>query len=52
LDKLPDGRVVLKASRPTGTIDGFLGLLTGKTKKIASIDEINDAAATGWAGRK
>jgi AbrB family looped-hinge helix DNA binding protein len=52
LDKLPDGRVVLKASRPTGTIDGFLGLLTGKTKKIASIDEINDAAATGWTGRK
>jgi bifunctional DNA-binding transcriptional regulator/antitoxin component of YhaV-PrlF toxin-antitoxin module len=32
LQKLPDGRVVLKVSRPAGTIDGFLGLLAGKTK--------------------
>jgi antitoxin PrlF len=52
LQKLPDGRVVLKASRPAGTIDGFLGLLAGKTKKIATIDEINDAAAAGWAGQE
>jgi len=49
LEKLPDGRVMLKASQPTGAIEGFLGLLAGKTKKIATIDEINDAAATGWA---
>jgi bifunctional DNA-binding transcriptional regulator/antitoxin component of YhaV-PrlF toxin-antitoxin module len=27
LDKLPDGRVALRAARPPGTIDGFLGLL-------------------------
>ena len=52
LEKLPDGRVMLKASRPTGEIEGFLGLLAGKTKKIATIDEINDAAVTGWARRK
>ena len=52
LDKLPDGRVMLKASRPTGAIDGFLGLLAGKTKKIATLEEINDAAASGWTGRK
>ena len=52
LDKLPDGRIVLKATRPSGAIDGFLGLLAGKTKKIATLDEINDAAAAGWAGRK
>jgi antitoxin PrlF len=49
LDKLPDGRVTLKAARPTGTIDGFVGLLAGKTRKIATLDEINDAAAAGWA---
>ena len=52
LDKLPDGRVTLKAVRPTGTIDGFLGFLAGKTKKIATIDEIKDAAAAGWAGQE
>jgi bifunctional DNA-binding transcriptional regulator/antitoxin component of YhaV-PrlF toxin-antitoxin module len=52
LDKLPDGRVILTAKRPAGTIDGFLGLLAGKTKKVAPLDEIRDAAAAGWAGRK
>lgn len=49
LDKLPDGRVALKAARPAGAIDGFLGLLAGKTRKVATLDEINDAAAAGWA---
>ena len=51
LDKLPDGRVALKAARPAGTIGGFVGLLAGKTKKVATLDEINDAAAAGWAGK-
>jgi AbrB family looped-hinge helix DNA binding protein len=52
LDKLPDGRVTLRAMRPSGTIDGFLGLLAGKTKKIATLDEINEAAAANWAGQE
>jgi antitoxin PrlF len=52
LDKLPDGRVTLRAKRPAGTIDGFLGLLAGKTNKRATLDEINDAAAKGWSGRR
>lgn len=52
LDKLPDGRVALRAAKPPGTIDGFLGLLAGKTKKVATLDEINEAAAAGWAGTK
>ena len=52
LDKLPDGRVTLRAMRPAGTIDGFLGLLAGKTKKVATLDEINEAAAANWAGQE
>lgn len=52
LDKLPDGRVALRAARPPGTIDSFLGLLAGKTTKIATLDEINAAAAAGWAGEE
>jgi AbrB family looped-hinge helix DNA binding protein len=36
LDKLPDGRVALRAARPSSTIDGFLGLLAGRTKKVAT----------------
>ncbi len=52
LDLLPDGRCVLKAAQRTGTIDSFIGLLSDRTKKIASIEEINAASALGWAGKK
>lgn len=52
MDKRPDGEVVLKAARPTGKIDAFLGLLANKTSKVATLEEINDAAAAGWAARK
>lgn len=52
LDLLPEGRAALKAARPAGTITGFIGLLAGKTPKVATIEEINDAAAKGWAGEK
>jgi bifunctional DNA-binding transcriptional regulator/antitoxin component of YhaV-PrlF toxin-antitoxin module len=52
LDLLPDGRGVLKAARPIGSISAFVGLLAGRTKKVATIEEISDAAARGWAGRK
>ena len=52
LDLLPGGRGILRAARPTGTIDGFVGLLAGRTKKIATIEEINAATAQGWAGKK
>ena len=52
LDKLPDGRVSLRAARPAGTIEDFLGLLAGKTATAASLDEIDEAAASGWTGRE
>jgi AbrB family looped-hinge helix DNA binding protein len=52
LDKLPDGRVALRAAKPSGKIDAFLGLLAGKSKKVATLEEINEAAAAGWAGEE
>jgi hypothetical protein len=52
LDLLPDGRGLIRAARPAGKIDNFVGMLAGKTKKVASIEEMNEAAATGWAGKK
>jgi len=52
LSLLPDGRAELRAARPTGAIESFLGLLAGKTKKVATIEEINEAAAAGWAGEQ
>ncbi len=52
LDLLPDGRAMLKAARRDATIDGFIGLLAGRTKKVATIEEIGEATAQGWAGKE
>lgn len=49
-DKLPGGEVRIRALRKAGTIDGFIGLLAGKTAKPMSIEEMNEAIAAGWAG--
>ncbi len=51
LDLLPDGRGMIRAAKPTGKIQDFFGVLAGRTKKVATIEEINQAAADGWAGR-
>jgi hypothetical protein len=32
-----------------GTINSFLGLLARRTRKIANLDEMSDAAAAGWS---
>ncbi len=52
LNLLPDGRGMLKAAQPTGTIDSFVGLLSNRTKKIATIEEMNEIVARGWAGKR
>ena len=52
LDLLPDGRGLVRAARPSGTIEDFIGMLAGKTTKVATIEEMNEAAARGWAGLK
>jgi antitoxin PrlF len=39
------------SARPTRTIHDFIGCLAGKTKKIAMLDEINEAIERGWAGQ-
>lgn len=52
LEKLPGGELRVRAARPVGSIDGFLGLLADKTNKVATIEEMNEAAAAGWAGER
>jgi hypothetical protein len=52
LDKLPDGPMQPPGSKPSGTIDGFFGLLAGKTNKVATLDEITEATEAGWAGQE
>lgn len=49
LDLLPEGKAALKAAR-TGTIEDFFGLLAGKTSIVATLEEIDEAIAQGWAG--
>ena len=52
LDLLPEGRAMLKAAQPSGTIDDFIGLLAGKSKKRLTIEEIKEISASGWARKK
>jgi len=51
LDMLPDGELRLKAARNAGTIDAFIGCLAGRTKKVATIEEMNEVIASSWAGK-
>ncbi len=51
-DKLPNGELRVKAARPVGTIDSFIGRHAGKVGKPLTIEEMSDIAAAGWAGEK
>lgn len=50
--ELTEGRIEVRAAKPAGSLKRFSGLLAGKSKKVATVEEINEAAAKGWAGRK
>jgi AbrB family looped-hinge helix DNA binding protein len=53
VDKLPDGRIEVKAAGPTGKISDAFGLLKVKRKgRPLSIEDINDIAAKGWSGKR
>lgn len=50
VDALPDRRLAISPSRPKGSIEDFFGILAGRTDKIATIEEMNEAIGKGWAG--
>ena len=52
VDKLPDGRIEVKAARPAGKISDAFNFLKKKKGASLSIEEINKIAARGWAGRR
>jgi AbrB family looped-hinge helix DNA binding protein len=53
VEKLPDGRIEVKASRPVGKISDVFGALKDKRKgRALSIEEINETAAKAWAGKR
>lgn len=51
-DKLPDGRIVVRAATREGDIKAFIGCLAKKTRRKLTIEEISRKAAEGWAGEK
>lgn len=51
-DKLPGGELRVRAARPTGTIENFIGRHAGKMKKPMTIEEMNEIIASGWAGEE
>ena len=52
VDTLPDGQLAVRAARGKGRWEDVFGILAGKTDKVATIEEINEAIARGWAGLK
>lgn len=51
-DKLPDGRIVVKAMGQDGNIADFVGCLAGGRTTKLSIDEMKEIASQGWAKAK
>jgi AbrB family looped-hinge helix DNA binding protein len=52
LDKLPDGRIEVKAAQPTGKISDAFGFLKRKGGPSLSLDEMNKIVARSWAGKR
>jgi AbrB family looped-hinge helix DNA binding protein len=53
VDKLPDGRIEVKAARPMGKISDLFGSLRTKRKgRPLSIEQMNKVIARGWAGKR
>ena len=52
VDKLPDGRIEVKAARSRGKISDAFGFLKRKNGPSLSIGEMNEIAARGWAGKR
>ena len=51
-DKLPDGRIVVRAAVQDGRIADFVGCLSQKGGLKLTIDEMNEIATRGWAKPK
>jgi AbrB family looped-hinge helix DNA binding protein len=52
VERLPEGRIEMKAARPTGRISDVFGLFKNRTGRSLSLEQINEIARRGWAGRR
>jgi AbrB family looped-hinge helix DNA binding protein len=52
VNKLPDGRIEVKAARPTGEISDVFDFLKRANGPSLSIDEMNEIVARSWVGKR
>jgi hypothetical protein len=52
IDKLPDGRIEVRAARPTGKISEAFNFLKKENGPLLSVEEMSEIAARGWAGKR
>ena len=52
VEKLPSGRIEVKAAKPSGEISEVFGLLKRKNGPRLSVEDMNRIAARGWAGKR
>lgn len=52
VDKLPDGRIQVRAERPTGRIADVFDMLKRPDRPSLSTAEMNEIAAQGWSGKR
>ena len=52
VDKLPDGRIEVRAAKPSGHISDVFNFFKREGGPSLSIEEINKITAAAWAGRK
>ena len=51
-DKLPDGRIVVRAMTRDGEISDFVGCLAQRRGPRFTIDEMKEISTQGWANTK
>ena len=52
VDKLPDGRIEIKAMQSSGKISDVFNVLKKRKGPSLSIEEIGEIAKRGWAGKR
>lgn len=52
VDRLPDGRIEVRAARPGGRIDDVFGMLHRADMPSLSLADMERIAREGWAGKR
>jgi bifunctional DNA-binding transcriptional regulator/antitoxin component of YhaV-PrlF toxin-antitoxin module len=52
IEKLPHGRIIIRAAAQKGAISNFIGCLSCTSGPALTIDELAEITSQGWAGEK